>query len=45
MSKQCPVCNSIFEQGSRQWANKIYCDQKCRKLAYRKNKSQNLRIQ
>lgn len=45
MSKQCPVCNSIFEQGSRQWANKIYCDQKCRKLAYRKNKSQSLRIQ
>ena len=45
MSKQCPACNTEVDKSSRQWTNKIYCSQECRKAAYRKKKSKFTRAQ
>lgn len=43
MLKLCPICNSDIQKTSRQWSNKIYCSQKCRKISHRKQKSNNKR--
>lgn len=45
MIKQCPTCNAVIQKTSRQWSNKTYCTQKCRKVASRKKASQSTRAQ
>lgn len=45
MKKLCPACKAVIQQGSRQWANKIYCSKKCRASEHRKKKSQTTRVQ
>lgn len=45
MLKQCPTCNVVIQNTSRQWSNKTYCTQKCRKVANRKKQSQSTRAQ
>ena len=43
MSKFCPVCNSEIANTSKQWRNKVYCSQKCRKVSHRKQESKSKR--
>lgn len=43
MLKLCPICNSEIQKTSRQWSNKVYCSQKCRKVSHRKKESRNNR--
>lgn len=45
MIKLCPVCSSEIEKTSKQWRNKVYCSQKCRKVFHRKQESKNKRVQ
>lgn len=45
MLKLCPICNSEIQKTSRQWSNKVYCSQKCRKVSHRKQKSNTKRAQ
>lgn len=43
MRKFCLVCKALIEKTSRQWSNKLYCNQKCRKAYHRKQESSNKR--
>lgn len=43
MIKLCPVCNLEIKKLSKQWHNKIYCSQKCRKVSHRKKESRDKR--
>ncbi len=43
MFKLCPICEVEIEKDSKQWCNKTYCSQKCRKVSHRKKVSKSKR--